>query len=418
VSFFMLAERLHLNAKLCAAVALLIVPLVQNAHAASGPEFNRMLFAPHPFAQQSGVVLQPVASPTRVHTKSRRTNIRSTQSPAPIAQTTPPMNSSSHSRPSSGGVWSVQIANEDRGILTEIFEPVFDEVFGGSPTEGGLTWGWRIGYAANKANPDWFKPVKSYMPWINSSTPVRVAYAIEQEAMTPSENAKADGRTVRPNAGHLALSTRLVFMEEKSKQWQRIDTLDVAIGLVGEASGAKALHGSLPGHDTDSWDGIESEPILNIGYEYGHRFFVFEPNEMGNIEIHPYVGGALGNALTYGSAGVNLRFGRNLLRDLGAPRQRTLMSGDNFVDPGKYWAWNLFMGLEGRAIAHNVFLDGNLLQDSKSVDSKPLVYDFQMGLEGGYGAYRVSVMNVYRSREFDGQQYSTEFVRVGASATF
>ncbi len=396
----------------------------QSVSASSGADFNRLLFQPHPFAGQPAKTWLPAATTTYPNQPVTRAIQPGHGGAAPrlmpVKQTIP-INTSApirHSDAKSGGVWSVQVGNEDRSFLTEVFEPIFDPVFGGSPTEGGLTWSWRIGYAPNKTNPAWLKPVRPYLPWISSAAPARVSYSVEQAAMTPSEVAKADGRAVRPNAGYLAFNTRVAFKEEKSKRWQRIDTIDMAIGAIGEASGAKALHGALPGHDTTSWNGIESEPIVNLGYEYGHRFFAFEPTGTENIEIHPYVGGALGNALTYGSIGLNVRFGRNLFRDMGAPRQRTLLSGENFVEPGKYWAWNLFMGIEGRAIAHNVFLDGNLLQDSISVDKKPFVYDFQMGAEVGYGAYRLHVMNVYRSREFDGQQYTTEFLRFGATAAF
>ena len=404
-------------------VLAFMMQLYTHGAFANTDAFNRMLFAPHPFAQQAVVNWNNTTGKPVLRTAP----VVSTQSvpgaQVPYGNPDQPTGKQTsrnitHGNSDAGGVWSIQIGNEDRGFLTSIFEPVFDPVFGGSPTEGGLTWGWRIGYAPNKPNPDWFKLARPYLPWISSSAPVRVAYAVEQDAMTPSETAKNAGRTVRPYAGYLVFNTRIAIKQEKSRRWQRIDTLDMAIGLIGPASGAKSVHGVLPGHDNSSWDGIKSEPMVNFGYEYGHRFFVFEPDGSENIEIHPYVGTAVGNALTYGSMGINLRFGRNLFRDLGAPRQRVLLSGENFVETGNYWAWNLFMGLEGRAIAYNVFLDGNLLQSSKSVDSKPFVYDFQMGIEAGYGAYRFSVMNVYRSREFDGQQYSTEFIRVGMSAAF
>ena len=190
---------------------------------------------------------------------------------------------------------------------------------------------------------------------------------------------------------------------------------------MGPASGAQVVHQLVHGsidEEADEWDEIKSEPILNLNYEYGHRLLLFEPGGLANLEIHPYVGAALGNALTYGSMGLNVRFGQNLFRDMGSPRQRLLLSGENFVESGDYWAWNVFLGAEARAMVHSVFLDGNAFRDSNSVEKRDFVYDVQMGFEGGYGAYRLSVMNVYRSREFNGQQFTTEFVRLAASAEF
>jgi len=408
---------------------MLVGVLATSTEAAStgtAYDMTRMLNEPHPLASQMGTRWNPVLPATSsVLPSASAPSIQ--QTPASAATTsqptsgTPARTDAGKSSKSSGGVWRIEHGNEDRGFLTEVFEPIFDPVFGGSPTDGGLTWGWRVSYTPNAGNPGWFQSIREYLPWISQGAAARVSYSLEQEALTPSNLAKAEGRTVRPHAGHLAFDARVAVKEELGSQWQRIDTFDFVAGLVGPISGAQAVHELVHGsidEETDAWDEIKSEPILNLNYEYGHRFLLFEPGGVANLEVHPYAGAALGNALTYGSLGLNLRFGQNLFRDMGSPRQRLLLSGENFIEPGDYWAWNIFLGAEARAMAHSVFLDGNAFRDSNSVDKRDFVYDVQMGFEGGYGAYRLSVMNVYRSREFDGQQFSTEFVRLAASAEF
>ncbi len=386
---------------------------------------DQMLSAPHPFAGQKGTRWSPALGGSAPVSPPAQTanGIRQPVAAAkPVVQTDGRKTTTAQETPmTSGGVWRFEYGNEDRGGLTDIFEPIFDPVFGGSPTDGGLTWGWRASYTPNSPNPDWFRKLQPHLFWVNPKTASRVSYSLEQEAITPSNLAKAEGRTVRPHAGHLSFGARVVLKNELTPKHQQLDGFDFALGLAGPISGAQKVHEMVHGsinEESDNWNEIKSEPILNLGYEYGHRFFLLDSSAAANIEVNPYAGAALGNALTYASMGMHVRFGKNLLRDLGAPRLRTLLSGENFVDPGTYWAWNFFLGAEGRAIAHSIFLDGNILRDSPSVDKKPFVYDVQLGVEGGYGAYRFSLMNVYRSREFDGQQYSTEFVRLAASASF
>ena len=403
-------------------------------------DMTRTLNEPHPLAGQMGTRWQPVVP--AVPSVMFRTQIDSSSASPQVSPTTMPVaqpvsvsRTAGHTvvpkvpdttvasgrSKNTSAVWRLEYANEDRSFLTNIFEPIFDPIFGGSPTDGGLTWGLRVSYTPNSSNPDWFQGVRPYLFWIDPKATVRDSYSVEQDALTASALAKREGRTVRPHVGYLAFNARLAAQRKLASRWQQIDNIDLAAGLVGPASGARVVHDflhELIGEETDAWEQIKSEPFLNLNYEYSHRLFLFEPSIIPNFEFHPYAGVALGNALTYGSLGLNLRFGSNLFRDLGAPRQRVLLSGENFVDPGDYWAWNVFLGMEGRAIAHSVFLDGNAFQNSLSVDKNNFVYDVQLGLEGGYGAYRLSFMNVYRSREFKGQQFTTEFLRLAASAAF
>ena len=320
-----------------------------------------------------------------------------------------------------GGVWRVEIGNEDRGVLADLYDPIFEPIFGNNPTDGGMTWAGRVSYTPNSSNPDWFQWLRPFLIWTDQRSPVKVSYSVEMEALTPNSTAKARGEAARPHAGHLAFDARVAVAEPLSGRQQQIEQYDFVVGLVGPASGAQLVHNEF--HDiisteTDPWDEIKSELILNLNYEYGRRFFLLEPRNPVNVEFHPYAGVALGNALTYGSLGLSLRFGGNLDRDLGAPRQRLLLSGENFAEPGDYWVWNVSLGMEGRAMAHSVFINGNAFRDTASVDSKDFVYDVQLGFEVGYGANRLSIMNVYRSREFKGQKRATEFIRMAASTSF
>ena len=56
-----------------------------------------------------------------------------------------------------------------------------------------------------------------------------------------------------------------------------------------------------------------------------------------------------------------------------------------------------------------MFLDGNMFRDSHSVNRKPFVGEAQAGIAAQWGNFRVSLGQVLRSKEFDGQAGSQSF---------
>ena len=150
--------------------------------------------------------------------------------------------------------------------------------------------------------------------------------------------------------------------------------------------------------------------MVVLQYEKGARF-VFGGDGLLNFEAFPHAGATLGNAFTYGAVGTTFRVGSHLRKDSGAPRMRMITRGTNFPKPGGYFVWNLFAGIEWRAVGYNITVDGNTYDDTSVVDSKPWVYDFQLGFELGWGAYRFLLMNVYRSKEFYEQDQGDVFLR-------
>ncbi len=82
------------------------------------------------------------------------------------------------------------------------------------------------------------------------------------------------------------------------------------------------------------------------------------------------------------------------------------------------FGWYLFAGVEGRAIAHNIFLDGNTFRDSRSVDKKPLVGDLQFGLVLDWSDIRFSYTHILRTREFRTQEKFDGFGALSVSIKF
>jgi hypothetical protein len=78
----------------------------------------------------------------------------------------------------------------------------------------------------------------------------------------------------------------------------------------------------------------------------------------------------------------------------------------------------LFAGIEGRAMARNIFLDGNTFTDSPSVDKKTLVYDANVGVSLTYGKTQISYTLNWRSREFFAQDKSSLFGAISIGYKF
>src|SRR5690606_21469373 len=167
------------------------------------------------------------------------------------------------------------------------------------------------------------------------------------------------------------------------------------------------------------WDNqLENEPAIQLTFERKWRAWeTFSVDRIGG-DITPHIGIGLGNVLTQGAVGVTLRLGEELPNDYGPPRIRPSLPGsDYFINPGGF-GWYLFVGAEGRAVAHNIFLDGNTFRDSHSVDKKNFVADFQAGLVVFIGGARIAYTHVLRTKEFDEQDNMGQFGAVSVSFRF
>jgi len=74
--------------------------------------------------------------------------------------------------------------------------------------------------------------------------------------------------------------------------------------------------------------------------------------------------------------------------------------------------------VEGRALATNIFLDGNTFADSHSVDKKYFVGDVHAGLVLVIYRVRLAFSQVFRSSEFNGQKELSEFGSINLSVTW
>jgi hypothetical protein len=114
------------------------------------------------------------------------------------------------------------------------------------------------------------------------------------------------------------------------------------------------------------------------------------------------------------------RVGFNLPDDFGPPRIDPSLPGSYYFEPRKKGALGgyFFVGVDGRAVAHNIFLDGNTWQDSRHVDKIILVGDLEYGAAVTWNRFRLAYTHVFRTREFKTQRGADQFGALSLSVRF
>ncbi|MDX1512392.1 MAG: lipid A deacylase LpxR family protein [Gammaproteobacteria bacterium] len=275
--------------------------------------------------------------------------------------------------------------------------------------------------------PDWSHRYVEMLPFINDPDRERnIVLSVGQSMFTPQDTRRRDLiRTDRPYAGWLYLGAAF-----HSKKPTLLDTMEVQFGVVGPlsfAEQAQTLVHELRSLDKPrGWDHqLENEPGINFVYERKwRRSFLGSDRGLG-ADFIGHMGGALGNVYTYGNAGFELRAGWNLPKDFGSSPIRP---GGDTNDPihkrdprrsrDASFGLHFFVYADGRGVLRDIFLDGNTIADSHSVDKRHFVADLAAGAAMTYDRFKLSFAKVIRSREFDGQPSDHRFGSITLSYTF
>lgn len=306
--------------------------------------------------------------------------------------------------------------NDHRGTYGISFE---NDIVSGQ--DNNYTNGVRFSYFSPEDQvPKWLDEASDFFPLFNDAGKKRWGVAFGQSMFTPDDiETQLPQPNDQPYAGWL-YGTAGVVSDMGGKQ---LDTFQVTLGVVGPLSGAehtqKFIHSAIDSPYPNGWRyQLENEPGIILTYERKWRsIFEFEPFGYG-FDITPSAGMNLGNIYTDATIGAVARFGYDLPADYGPPLIRPSLSGSDFFTPSREFGWYLFAGLEGRAVARNIFLDGNTFRDSPSVDKYPFVGGVQGGVAFTVDGYRVAYTHVIRSDQFRGQNEREEFGSLNVSWRF
>ena len=317
----------------------------------------------------------------------------------------------------------------DRGTLSVYFE---NDLFAG--TDRFYTNGFKLGWTsadlekfADTKYASGLLPLIDRIPYINSPDYQKnLAYSLGQNICTP-DNTEATEllENDRPYAGWLYLGLGFIWKNAEVR-----NSLAINIGVVGSwsyAEEAQRLVHEARGLGTPrGWDNqLHNELGVVAVYERTWRWPRHERRVGLDWELLPHAGAALGNVYTYANLGGELRVGLNLPDDFGTagigpaattstPVERGQTAKRADFDFGLY----LFARADGRAVARNIFIDGNTFGDSASADRKSLVGDLSVGASLNYHNTKLTYALTYRTEEFEAQEEAQVFGSVTINLAF
>lgn len=275
--------------------------------------------------------------------------------------------------------------------------------------------------------PRWGLPLLRKLPMVNRPGFQRnIGLSLGQNIYTPKDILRRDLiKEDRPYAGWTYLS--LTF---HVKNTLKLDVFDMTVGVVGPASLAEKIqryvHGWLESKDPKGWDHqLKNEPGFAISWQRNWRLFSMGLGSGFGSDFIPRIGAVAGNVLTFANIGGEIRFGYNLPFDFGTSFIRSgsgIEAPADLMDPRlrrrENFGIHFFIDVDGRAVARNIFLDGNTWEESHRVDRKRLVADMAAGISILYKHVKLTYAHVYRSKEFDGQDKAQVFGSLTLAISF
>lgn len=304
--------------------------------------------------------------------------------------------------------------DDDKGIFNVVIE---NDIFAGSDRD--YTNGIRFSWLSSEENmPTWSQKIAHFLPLANDGKK-RISIAVGQSMFAPHDLSRRDLISGdHPYGGWLYGSVGLV-----SDTGKTLDNVMVTLGHTGPLSFAektqKFVHHVTGSPQPKGWDNqIKNEAGIILTYERKWRgMYEFSPFGVG-VDVTPHIGVNLGNINTDAAVGATFRLGYDLPTDYGPPRIRPSLAGSDFFIPTKELSGYLFATISERAVARNIFLDGNSFQDSAHVHKENLVGSLQFGAVVTYGEARLSYTQVFMSKEYKTQQHAAAFGVVTLSYRF
>ena len=276
-------------------------------------------------------------------------------------------------------------------------------------------------FNANTRVPGVIDDLAEYVPIFDINPTTGTFFTLGQTIFTP-ENIRSNipQSDDRPWAGFLYGSVGLA-----TRTGDHVDELEITLGVVGPESlgeqTQKFIHENITNSpDPEGWDNqLDFEPGLILSWQ--RRW-----PQAGTYTVSDYILGAqphvnisLGNVYTYAGSGLTFTLGpRDQFQDT-PPRVRPAMPGSGYFEsPMQGGSWQLFAGIEGRAMARNIFLDGNSFSDSPRIDKELLMGDAVAGLSITMGDYRLAYSYNIRTAEFKGQDSESTFGSLTLTARF
>lgn len=274
-------------------------------------------------------------------------------------------------------------------------------------------------------SPALVRRIAEYVPTLNSETALRQIYkvgvSLGHNTYTPGDtDTTAPIPTDRPYAGWLYGA--LTF-QAQSDDSRLLRAVELSLGVVGPAALGEFFqntwHNVIHVAHANGWaNQLHNEPGLLLSWERRYRVGKVHLPILGlESDLITRGGVSLGNIRTNLAAGFAVRVGWWLPPDFGADLIRP--AGGSLVSAHRYSAYFFGSG-ETRAVARDIFLDGNTWRDSLSVDKRPVVADLNIGVVlrmpvagPRLRGFQLTYTQNYRTKDFYGQLRPDVFGSVG-----
>jgi hypothetical protein len=304
---------------------------------------------------------------------------------------------------------------EEKGVLSIAVEN--DSLSSGA--DRNYTSGVKLAYVSpSEGVPDWLEGAGGFTRAISGDAPDFWGVAIGQSIFTPENiNVVPAPADQHPYAGWLYMQIMVGVEDDRegARRGRFLDTYELEFGIVGPSAlgeeAQRGIHEALGAPDPQGWDSqLHDEFAFAVSYDRRWRAARLFGDFLGGLEadLTPNAGITLGTLRTEVRIGAIARIGQRIDNDYGPPRVRPSLSGVEHFEGGAL-SWSIFAGVQGRAVARNLFLDGNTFEDSASVERNPYVADFQTGFSISAGDWRLAYTYVWRTEEFETQPTRQDF---------
>jgi lipid A 3-O-deacylase len=228
----------------------------------------------------------------------------------------------------------------------------------------------------------------------------RFALELSQNIFTPLDDKVANPPlNDRPYAAVLLGTISLIQDTDTTRT-----ALALGLGVIGpDALGEQVQNGfhSLIGQGSiGGWSTqLGNQPVIQLTADRTWRVSL---GGIGGMEtdVLPSVTAGAGTFRIYGQAGGTVRLGQGLDSDFGAPRIRPGLTGTDAYVQTRPFAWYVFAGVDGQAVAWDETLDGLPFETSRHVTRQPFVGEAQFGFTLMAWGARFTAMQVLQSNEF------------------
>ncbi len=287
-------------------------------------------------------------------------------------------------------------------------------------TDRWYTGGVKLGWMSKDLKNYRQKPLLKWLPFIsNKKFQHAVFISLCQGLYTPDDITQPELiKEDRPYAGILFLAFGI---HNIGPRW--METWEINLGIIGPHAYAeesqKLIHKVFNGEAPKGWHNqLRDELALQLIYERKWRALRLESKSGFGFNLIPHIGTGLGNVSIYASTGTQIRIGWNLPDDFGPSLIRP--GGDrNFGIRRKgRFGLHFFAGVDGKAIARNIFLDGNTFRESHRVDKEPWVLDLMAGVGMRIGYFNFSYAYVFWTKRFKTETKEHVFGAVNISFSY